>query len=246
MDEEQYKRSYYEHKATTFDETCIHENDEHNEALRIIASLLPALGATSVLDVGCGTGRGIGYFLKRFPEMRCAGLDASGAQLLQAQRKRGVAAELLHEGDATRLPFADGSFDVVCQFGALHHIRKPNDAVREMTRVARRAVFLSDCNRYGQGSPFARRLKWWLGNAGLWQTAYRVHTRGKGYYITEEDGLGYSYSVHDSLEVLDAWADRVMVWPTSSSDRVQGYPWLTHRQLLVGAVKGPLLAEESV
>jgi ubiquinone/menaquinone biosynthesis C-methylase UbiE len=238
MNELQFKHDYYERMAAVFDETCIHEADEHQQALAIIASVLPMLGAGSVLDVGCGTGRGIGYLRTRFPEMRCHGADASAAQLRQAMIKRGIPQDLLHECDATKLPFPDQSFDVVCEFGALHHMRNPNTAVREMTRVARRAVFISDCNRYGQGATIVRHAKWWLGNLGLWSLANFVKTFGKGYYISDEDGLAYSYSVHDSMGFVSDWADRIMIVPTAARSGTNANPWLASDHLLVGAIKG--------
>src|SRR5690606_33853332 len=77
----------------------------------------------------------------------------------------------------------------------------------------RRGVFLSDGNRFGQGRLVARAAKLGLWAAGLWPLANYVKTRGKGYQITEGDGLSYSYSVYDDLTQLEAWADRCSVVP---------------------------------
>jgi len=69
---------------------------------------------------------------------RAVGLDATGAMLDQA---RALAAErnLVNVewqlGDVYRLPFADGSFDIVsCRF-AFHHLEEPAKAFAEMVRV---------------------------------------------------------------------------------------------------------------
>ena len=85
-----------------------------------------------VLDVGCGTGE-----LTRVLREECpgtvVGLDADSA-LLEA-----LAAPTVR-GDATRLPFADDSFDlVVCQ-ALLINLPDPVAAVREFARVARERV----------------------------------------------------------------------------------------------------------
>ena len=39
--------------------------------------------------------------------------------------------------------------------------------------------------------------------------------RGKGYGITEGDGLAYSYGVYDSLGPVHRWADRVILIRTT-------------------------------
>jgi SAM-dependent methyltransferase len=51
-------------------------------------------------------------------------------------RRADVVGDVLF-GDATRLPFADGSFDVVLSGGLLEHFRDPAPIVREMARVLR-------------------------------------------------------------------------------------------------------------
>ena len=49
---------------------------------------------------------------------------------------RGVPVQLAL-ADAARLPFADGSFDVVLSYGAINGFTEPGKALAEMTRVAR-------------------------------------------------------------------------------------------------------------
>jgi ubiquinone/menaquinone biosynthesis C-methylase UbiE len=237
MKDDDIKKLYYERKAVTFDETCIRECDEHYEALSVIAMFVSRLEVSSILDVGCGTGRGIGYFLKNFPELDVQGIDASEAQLHQAEIKNGIPPERLHVGSATRLPFPDKSFDVVCEFGVLHHIKDPEQAVKEMLRVARKAVFISDCNRFGQGGLASRRIKGWLANLRMWPLANWIKTRGKGYYFSEEDGLAYSYSVYDTLDIVRAWGERVFLYPIESSREGGLHPYTTTGQLLVGAIR---------
>jgi ubiquinone/menaquinone biosynthesis C-methylase UbiE len=52
-------------------------------------------------------------------------------------------------GDALRLPFRDGAFDVVHSCLFLHHLRAPEaeSFLREALRVARAAVFVNDLRR---------------------------------------------------------------------------------------------------
>jgi ubiquinone/menaquinone biosynthesis C-methylase UbiE len=85
-----------------------------------------------VLDVGCGTGTLAIETRQRVPGAKVTGLDADPAILERARRKareRGVELELV-EGFSDRLPFEDGSFDVVLSSLFFHHIDR---AVKEAT-----------------------------------------------------------------------------------------------------------------
>lgn len=81
---------------------------------------------------------------------------------------------------------------------------------KEMLRVAKKAVLISDSNRFGQGLRAARLIKLGLYKSKLWTAYNYVRTSGKGYQITEGDGLAYSYSVYDSFAWLSQWADRII------------------------------------
>ncbi|MBI4575336.1 MAG: methyltransferase domain-containing protein [Planctomycetes bacterium] len=58
------------------------------------------------------------------------------------------------QGDATRLPVADKSFDVVLSFDVMHHVDDPRAMAREMVRVARHSLLLTESN----GLSLGRRL----------------------------------------------------------------------------------------
>ena len=131
-------------------------------------------------------------------------------------------------GSGEALPFADGSFDVVSEFSMLHHVAKPGAIIKEMLRVARRAVVIADCNRFGQGSFPARLFKLFLYKMHLWNTFNFLRTRGKHYQVSEGDGLFYSYSVYDSYDLLMSWADRILALSTSPThERGWLHPLLT-------------------
>lgn len=87
--------------------------------------------------------------------------------------------------------------------------------LEEMLRVSRRAVFLSDDYRFGHGRLLARLMKVGLYKTRLWPIANYINTLGRGYTVSDGDGVAYSYSVFDSLPRLARWADRVVVIPTA-------------------------------
>jgi ubiquinone/menaquinone biosynthesis C-methylase UbiE len=117
------------------------------------------------------------------------------AEMREVGYKSGLLATELVDGDANDLPYSSGQFDVVCEFGMLHHVSKPSRVVGEMLRVSNKAVLICDSNNFGQGSRLARALKQGLNAIRLWPLVDLIKTKGKGYTITEGDGLAYSYSV---------------------------------------------------
>jgi ubiquinone/menaquinone biosynthesis C-methylase UbiE len=196
------QRAYYERTAANYDDMHVEENDEHFRALDWLSSLIRQHKIESLLDVGAGTGRAMQYLKDRNP-IRTLGVEPVEA-LRAAGHAKGIAEDELVDGNALALPFADDSFDVVSEFGVLHHIKDHRRAVREMCRVAKRGVLLSDSNNFGQGSPLARFVKQSINAVGMWPAFDWVMTKGKGYHWSEGDGLFYSYSLINDLPVIRA------------------------------------------
>jgi ubiquinone/menaquinone biosynthesis C-methylase UbiE len=229
---------YYERTAHSYDADHVRDGDEHYAALRLISGYFDLLGVSSVLDVGCGTGRGLKYFLRERPGLTVHGVEPVAGLIAQAKKGNSIPTDLITEGYGEALPFADRSFDAVFECGVLHHVKDPNRIVREMMRVSRKAVFLSDENRFAHGSVLSRWVKLALCKAGLFRFAYWLKSLGKGYRFSEGDGVAYSYSVFDSCEMLSEWADRVFVVPT---DEVKAsslfHPLMTSFHVLLCAIR---------
>ena len=105
---------------------------------RLVEAVDPAPGSR-VLEVACGPGFLTLAFAKRCRE--CVGLDLTDAPLAIAEknrRERGLSSARFQSGDAERLPFADGEFDVVVCRYAFHHFETPACVLGEMARVCRR------------------------------------------------------------------------------------------------------------
>lgn len=199
------QREFFARTAADYD-TSHSMRDEHGFALAWLMSLVDFYAFESLLEVGAGTGRFLAELRLRLP--------AIGVEPVEELRDQGYARGLpkadLRPGDGYALAFPDDSFDVVAAFAVLHHVRNPELVVREMLRVSRRAVFISDVNNYGHGA----RAKLWLRALRLWPAAVWLKTRGRGYYVSEGDGIAYSYSVFDSITQLRQAGREVYVLST--------------------------------
>ena len=94
------------------------------ELTRELAGLLPpGLAPRAALDAGCGTGNATRCLREAWPQARVIGLDLSAGMLSRAGEKlSGVG---LVRGDAGRLPFIDGAFDLIFSAYMLHHLKNP-------------------------------------------------------------------------------------------------------------------------
>ena len=195
------QRRYYAASADRYDSMHLAVNDEHFLALSFLVGAIDYLGIHSILDIGSGTGRAVHYLKRLRPQLRVVGVDPV-KELREIGYSKGLRPDELIDGDATNLAIGNAEFDLVCEFGVLHHIKKPDLAVAEMLRVASKAIFISDSNNFGQGSKLARTIKQAINLVGLWKLADLIKTRGKGYTISEGDGLAYSYSVFNNYKQI--------------------------------------------
>ena len=93
----------------------------------------------SVLDAGCGTGI-FSIIFARNGAGRVTGIDISPGSLETAKSLKARFAVDNAEfrlQDMLRLPFADGSFDIVWAWGTVHHTTDPFRAISELIRVLR-------------------------------------------------------------------------------------------------------------
>lgn len=84
-----------------------------------------------ILDVGCGTGANL-ELLGQYGEAE--GVDVS-IDALQFCRARGL--EKVRQGEAEKLPYEDGAFDLVTALDVVEHLDDDLAGLREMRRVLR-------------------------------------------------------------------------------------------------------------
>ena len=147
-----------------------------NAVVAEVRRLLPSIGANAtLLDVGTGLAD-IPLRARRLAERKGIRLYAVG--LDEAASLAALSGEVLDGsvcGDARRLPFATGSFDIVTCSQVLHHFEDHEIGVvlGEMNRVARHAVIVSDLRRS------------WLAVAGFWFVTWLL-----GFHpVSRHDGI---------------------------------------------------------
>jgi ubiquinone/menaquinone biosynthesis C-methylase UbiE len=93
----------------------------------------------TVLDVGTGPGWLLLKIHQINPKLRLTGIDISAAMIAKARNNieaSGLSKEIdFMEGNVSKLPFPDSSFDCVVSTGSIHHWKNPIDGLNEVYRV---------------------------------------------------------------------------------------------------------------
>ncbi len=122
----------YDHLASTYDRRWAHYTEA---TLRTTLDGLERYRWERVLDLAAGTGELIERIVDRYPGPRIVGVDLSRGMLSRATQKSSSHSWEPVQGDAARLPFADGSFDAVLCANAFHIFPRPEMVLGEIRRV---------------------------------------------------------------------------------------------------------------
>jgi ubiquinone/menaquinone biosynthesis C-methylase UbiE len=122
-------RSYYDEFSRSYER---HRHDGYHafldelETATVRRYLRPDM---AILEAGCGTGLVLNRL--RPHAARAYGVDLSRGMVEKAHQR----SLTVVQGSITDLPFADGSFDLVCSFKVLAHVQQIERALAEMSRV---------------------------------------------------------------------------------------------------------------
>jgi SAM-dependent methyltransferase len=144
-----------------------------------------------VLDLGCGDGH---FASMAFTGPLLAGIDPDAAALREADR-RGVYRHAV-QGDATRLPFADESFQTVLANSSLEHIPAMDAALAEAVRV------LQPGGRLILTTPSAHFATMLLGSSLLRRLGLERAGRAYGHWFNR-------HSRHYHTDSLERWQRRL-------------------------------------
>jgi len=94
--------------------------------------------ADNTLEIGCGQGTGARIIYDLFSPQRYVGVDLDPRMIRRATRRSGALPNATFlEGDVSSLEFPDATFDLVLDFGILHHVPNWRDALAEVHRMLR-------------------------------------------------------------------------------------------------------------
>ncbi len=122
---------------------------------RVLLSLPPGFTPTSILDIGCGTGRLLRRMHACWPSVKLVGIDQAEGMVAEARQLTPEAS--IYQAPAERIPLEDASQDLVTTTMSFHHWSQQRQGVQEALRVLRPGGYfiLADTN-IGHGSPLSR------------------------------------------------------------------------------------------
>lgn len=142
---------------------------------------------------------------------RVAGADIAAATVAQARRVLAAHRPLVAAGDVRRLPFADGSFDLVYSMGTVEHFQDTAGAVAEIFRVLRPGgrVILGVPNLL---DPFLRPLLVAvLDRLGRYDYGMEKAYSHRGLRRLAE-GAGFRVLAHSGILFLPGWLRMADLW----------------------------------
>lgn len=86
-----------------------------------------------VLDMGCGTGKQLAANHARLPNLQAVGLDLFRGMLLQAQKRCAYINWV--QGDSSKPPFAENTFDYITNQFSYHHVQDKKGMVESVFRI---------------------------------------------------------------------------------------------------------------
>ena len=170
--------------------------------------------ADNVLEIGCGQGAGARIIHDLFGPQRYVGIDLDPRMIRRARRKaRALPNATFVEGDVTSLEFPDATFDLVVDFGIVHHVPNWREALAEVHRtLAMHGEFLFEdlpleTWERGIGIPFKR----------ITDHPYDQMFR-KQEFVDELKSLGFVVETHESspLSFYHIWGRAEKVSQTAA------------------------------
>jgi ubiquinone/menaquinone biosynthesis C-methylase UbiE len=105
----------------------------------LMVRLLGLSRGGKLLEMGCGRGNALPAFARTLRPRLLVGIDVDHGFLAEASKSaqaNGLSVQLV-QGDVRAMPFRDGAFDLIIDFGTCYHIGRPELALAEVERALR-------------------------------------------------------------------------------------------------------------
>jgi ubiquinone/menaquinone biosynthesis C-methylase UbiE len=132
------KLGHFDEWAETYEQSILQRiffGPIHSAMLRQILRSKPILPLSSILEVGCGTGRLLRSASLRWPQAQLFGIDFSESMI--AETKKHTAIAMLQVAPAEAIPFPSESIDLVLCSLTFHHWTDQALGLHEIARVLR-------------------------------------------------------------------------------------------------------------
>ncbi|MGN1045047.1 MAG: class I SAM-dependent methyltransferase [Candidatus Methanomethylophilaceae archaeon] len=144
-----------------------HMNEGHEEMARWGTSKIAIAKDHDVLDIGCGGGRNLEFFLEACPYGTVTGVDRSELSVEFSKEKNRDAVSKgrcrVLNADVSSLPFEPLSFDIATAFETVYYWPSITDSFREVLRVLRRGGTFMICN---EADRLDERTQGWVDRIG--------------------------------------------------------------------------------
>jgi malonyl-CoA O-methyltransferase len=142
----------------SYDRAAVLQNEVLSRLLQRLEYIRHQPGA--VIDIGCGTGKGIAGLQKRYPRSKIIGLDLAFSMLQESKKKYGfLRRKRMVNSDMEKMPFADGSFDLLFSNLALDWVNDIGATFKEFCRIGRPGSLLMFAT-FGPGTLDELRESW--------------------------------------------------------------------------------------
>jgi ubiquinone/menaquinone biosynthesis C-methylase UbiE len=203
--------------ARWYDKTTRRDMPEFRKLAERITALLPNGG--DVLEVAPGPGF-LAVELARSGKVRVTGLDISKTfvEIARTNAKEAGVTVDFNQGNASQMPFADSSFDLIVCRAAFKNFSQPIEALREMHRVLRPGgtSLIIDLRRDVPMTEVNQQIRrWGLGLLNRWfiSLTFRFMLLKRAYTMREFEellrGIGFSKAeVRPEAIGMEVWLEK--------------------------------------
>ena len=112
---------FFEARLDGYDAHMLRNIESAEEFYPFTAACLPRIPECRILDLGCGTGLELEYYLQRNPDANITGIDLSQGMLDALREKFANRNITLIQGSYFDVPFGEACFDGAVSVESLHH-----------------------------------------------------------------------------------------------------------------------------
>lgn len=134
-------KKFFNRAAKRYDKAAILQEEVLNRLLQRLHYMRHR--PTTILDIGCGTGKGIRGLQKTYPRARLVGVDIAWEMLCQSRNSfRFLSKRRLVNADMEQMPFADRSFNLLFSSLTLQWSNDLAATLKELARISEPGAML--------------------------------------------------------------------------------------------------------